>query len=109
MKLLKSFHIDDDLNDAERSGIEVTVTTTDGRRRWWYFMTPAALRACGDWIPGTRVRIHAGAPHMIVVSELDSEIIARVLQHLDESDELLSCTRALDEGVTRTPGSPARK
>jgi len=96
VKLLKSFHIDDDLRDAALGGIEVTVTTTHGERRWCYFMTPAGLQACGDWIAGTEVRIHY-ASHMIVVSEIDEDIVSRALQHLDESGELLACTRAVDE------------
>jgi len=96
MSLLKHFRVDDDLAAAEQSAIEVTVTMNDGTKRWCYFMTPAALAAAGDWVPGTQVRLHYGAPHMIVVSELNADIIARVLQHLDQRGELASCTRMVE-------------
>src|SRR5687767_1993165 len=94
MASLKTFRIDDDLAGASRGAIEVTVTMDDGASRWCYFMTPPALAAAGDRVPGTQVRFHYGAPHMIVVSELDADIVARVLGRLDESGELISCTRA---------------
>jgi hypothetical protein len=69
---VRSDTIDDDLSGAATGGIEVTVTLRDGERRWCYFMTPAALATCGDWLPGTETRIHYDAPHMIVVAELDA-------------------------------------
>ena len=50
-------------------------------------MTPTALAAAGDWVPGTQVRFHYGAPHMIVVSELNAEVVDRVLRLLDKSGE----------------------
>ena len=93
--MLESFKIDDDIACANSGAIEVTVNLVDGRRRWCYFMTPAALAAAGDWIPGTRVRLHYGSPHMIVVSELDTSIIEKVLQHLAEKGELEACTMAI--------------
>ena len=93
MASLKHFRIDDDLADAARGAIEVIVTMDDGTSRWCYFMTPTALAAAGDWVPGTQVRFHYGAPHMIVVSEINVEIVDRVLRHLDETGDLISCTR----------------
>ena len=95
MASLKQFRIDDDLAHA-RGAIEVTVTMDDGTSRWCYFMTPTALAATGDWVPGTQVRFHYGAPHMIVVSELDAKIVDRVLRYLDKSGDLVSCTRELE-------------
>jgi hypothetical protein len=96
MASLKQFKIDDDLAHAARGAIEVTVTMDDGTSRWCYFMTPTALAAAGDWVPGTQVRFHYGTPHMIVVSELNAEIVDRVLKYLDKSGDLVSCTRELE-------------
>jgi len=86
--LLQSYTIDDDLAHAARGAIEVTVTLADGRRRWLFFMTPAALTACGDWVEGTQVPMHLGALHMVVVAELSADIIERVLRQLEASGEL---------------------
>ena len=86
--MLRSYKIDDDLATADEGAIEVTVTLTDERRRWLFFMTPAALAACGDWVKGTRVRMHLGEPHMIVVAEVTVDIIERVLRQLEASGEL---------------------
>jgi len=99
MPTLKSFEIEDELAQAHLGAIEVTVRMDDGSSRWCYFMTPAALASAGDWVPGTQVRFHHGSPHMIVVSEITADIIARILQHLDEIGELLSSTRAFTEGA----------
>jgi hypothetical protein len=96
MASLKDFRIDGDLAGAQQRAVEVVVTMDDGALRWCYFMTPAALASAGDWVPGTRVRFHYGTPHMIVVSELSADIIARVLQHLDRNGELAVCTRAVE-------------
>lgn len=96
MAELKEFQIVDDLQESERIGIEVELTLASGEKRWCYFMTPSALASCGDWIPGTRIRFHYGAPHMIVVSEMNPEVIRRVLDHLDCEGELRACTRAFE-------------
>jgi hypothetical protein len=96
MASLKDFRIDDDLAGAQQRAIEVVVTMNDGALRWCYFMTPAALASAGDWVPGTQVRFHYGAPHMIVVSELSADIISRVLRYLDRSGDLVLCTRAVE-------------
>ena len=96
MRELKEFHIADDLQESERIGIEVELTFESGEKRWCYFITPSALASCGDWIPGTRIRFHYGAPHMIVVSELNQEVIRKVLEHLDHEGELRACTRAFE-------------
>jgi hypothetical protein len=51
-------------------------------------MTPAALMACGDLVPGTAVRLHIGERHMIVVGEVTAPIIEAVLRELDDSGQL---------------------
>jgi hypothetical protein len=96
--MIRSYTIDDDLAGADHGAIEVTVTLTDERRRWCFFMTPQALAACGDWVSGTRVRVHVGEPHMIVVGEISREIIETVLRELDVSGELEHRTLPLAAG-----------
>ena len=96
--MLKSFTIDDDLAAQDNGAIEVTLSLADGNRRWCFFMTPAALSRCGDWVEGTQVRFHYDAPHMIVVSAtLDHALIERVLQDLDRQGLLVKCSLALEE------------
>jgi hypothetical protein len=73
--------------------IEVEVTFDTGEIRWCYFMTPQALGTCGDLLEGTDdVRVHPGAPHMIVASTLDRGIIGRALAQLDRDGELYAHT-----------------
>lgn len=95
MSKLKSFIIDDDLAMASVGAVEVIVTLADESRRWCFFFTPEGLSACGDWVPGTQVRYHVGVPHMIVVSEINEEIVDKVLRALDLQGELISSTKAL--------------
>jgi hypothetical protein len=94
--VLRSYVIDDDLQDAGRGGIEVTVTLADERRRWCFFIRPAALQACGDWVEGTRVRIHLGELHMVIVSELSRDVIERALRELAATGELERRTLPLE-------------
>jgi len=94
--VLRSYTLDGDLALANDAAVEVTVTLADERRRWCFFITPAALAACGDWVDGTRVRLHLGEQHMIVVSELTQDVIERVLRELEVSGDLERRTLPLD-------------
>jgi len=76
---MTSFEIEGDLQAAQEGAIEVKVSFADGQDRWCFFMTPAALAKCGDWIPGSRVRLHLGVPHMFVVSDISETIIRQTL------------------------------
>jgi len=96
MNCLSSFTIDDDLAMQEGGGIEVTLTMRDGSRRWCFFMRPEALQACGDWLDGTKARLHFGAPHMIVLAaELTPAVIERSLKQIDAEGALLGCSLPL--------------
>lgn len=98
--MLKSFTIEDDLATQDTGAVEVALELTSGERRWCFFMTPAALAACGDYISGTSIRYHYGAPHMIVVAgRLDGQLIERVLYELAERDELIQCSMAVGEST----------
>jgi hypothetical protein len=95
--MLVSFTIDDDLATQESGGVEVTLQLDSGERRWCYFMTPAALAACGDLIPGTDVRFHHAAHMIVVAGRLDRPLIERVLRAIDASGELEQYSRSLEE------------
>jgi hypothetical protein len=86
--VLRSYTIDGDLASADQGAVEVTVTFTDERRRWCFFITPAALASVGDWVEGTQVRLHLGEVHMIVVTELSRDVVERVLRQLEADGEL---------------------
>ncbi|AGY59749.1 hypothetical protein [Gloeobacter kilaueensis] len=75
--------------------VEVIVGLSDGQRRWCIFATPAALIEMGDPLKGTTVRVLYGAPHLIVATAIDEEIIHRTLHHIDSQGELLACTLPL--------------
>jgi hypothetical protein len=94
--MLKSFTIDDDLALSATGAVEVTVELRNGQRRWCFFMTPEALSQCGDWLPGTQTRVHFGAPHMIVVSQLDEQVVEKTLHMIDKQGELEACTRPFE-------------
>ena len=93
--LMLPYTIDDPVADSASAIVEVTVNFGGGHRRWCYFATPAALAACGDWVEGTRVRVHLGVAHMIIVSELSAGIIDGVLKQLHDRSELEAHTAPL--------------
>jgi hypothetical protein len=95
--LLQMVTICDDLLYADTSTIEVHVQLSDGQERWCFFVTPASLTQSGDWIDGTTIRIHYGAPHMIIVDQINAEIIEQALHHIEVQGELLACTIGIEK------------
>ncbi|HEY1016727.1 MAG TPA: hypothetical protein VGE07_28705 [Herpetosiphonaceae bacterium] len=95
--MLREIKIDDDLAESDRSGIEVTISFSDGQRRWCFFMTPAALQACGDQIDGSDVFIHYDAPHRIIVSDISAPIIEAALRQIERNGALFRCTLPLGD------------
>lgn len=91
---IRSWLIEDPLDDPGRGAVEVTIELEDGRSRCCVFFTPERLSLVGDWVPGTRVRMHLGVSHMIVVSDLTPETVGRVLRHLESSGVLLEHTHS---------------
>src|SRR5215470_2088546 len=85
---LLTYSIDDAITDPLRDTVEVTVDFGGGRKRWLFFITPQQLAAVGDWIEGTRIRMHLGERHMIIVGELSESVIDKVLHQLHASGEL---------------------
>ncbi len=95
--MLASYTIRDDLSGQDEGAIEVIVHLKDGGQRWCFFMTPAALTICGDWIDGTRIPIHYASPYMIMVAgRLDEAIIGAALRHLDTRGDLIACSMPLE-------------
>ena len=91
--MFQTFTLRDDLATQDTGAIEVELQMRDGSRRGCFFMTPTALAACGDWIAGTQVRIHYGAPHMIVVAgRLTEDFIEQALQHIASAGHLEKCS-----------------
>ncbi len=60
-------------------------------------LTPVALEACGDWVSGTKTRVHRGASHMIVVSDIDTEIVRTVLEQIESDGLIMHHTRAIHD------------
>lgn len=80
--------------------VEVKVELTTGERRWCCFATPGALTRFGDWISGTQMRIHYGAPHLIVLPEVTAATIELALRHIDTAGDIRCATLAI-EGAER--------
>ncbi len=76
--------------------VEVYVTLTDGKKRWCFFHSPETVRNCGDLLNGTKVRIHYGAKHMIIVSELSKDVIRQTLNQIDAAGEIIEFTMAIN-------------
>lgn len=87
--------ITDPLSTQLTHAIEVTLHFPDGQNRWCFFVRPQALAAFGDTLGDSGIRLHYGAPHMIVVdAELTPVLIAQVLAQLEAAGELERCSLA---------------
>jgi hypothetical protein len=93
---IRSYSIDDGPNKTNEGAVEITMVLEDGRKRWCFFFTPQGLATCGDFVDRTQIRIHLGVPWMIVVSELNDEIIDRVLRQLERDGEIEAHTMPID-------------
>ena len=93
---IHSISIDDPIDLPLTRAVEVTVEFDSGERRWCFVCTPDSLHRFGDLLPGSLLRIHVCAPHMIVLSEVTFETIESAIRHLADSDELIDATRPLE-------------
>jgi hypothetical protein len=89
------YTIDDPITGSPAAAVEVTIDFGGGRKRWCLFVTLEQLASNGDWVDGTKVRVHLCETHMIIVSELNEDIIDRVLRRLYTDDELEARTSPL--------------
>lgn len=93
---IRSISIDDPIELPLIRAVEVTIEFDSGERRWCFVCTPDSLERFGDFLPDSRVRIHACAPHMIVLSEVTVETIENAIRHLADSGELFDATLPLE-------------
>jgi hypothetical protein len=70
----------------------VTVEFDSGERRWCFFCTPESLERFGDFLPDTTTRMHAGSPHMIVLSTVTNETINAAIRELERTGDLFRST-----------------
>ncbi len=89
---VETIEIEDPIELNKTGAIEVAVLLDSGEKRWCFFFTPEGMSACGDYVPGTKVRFHYGAPHMILVSEISESIIYEALREIEKQGEIISCT-----------------
>lgn len=88
----------DQIEDAQRSSVEVTIELSDGQRRWCFFITPEGLAHLdGQTLHGTVHLILYGAPHMIVLRDLSLQSIEEALSYIECQGELLACTRLIEQ------------
>ncbi len=85
------YTIDDVIERPLMCSIEVTIDFPRGKR-WLFFVTPDLLARVGDYVDGSQSRLHLGERHMIVVSDLNTEIIDKVLRQLADAGDLESRT-----------------
>ncbi len=93
--LMLRYTIDDEITDPLTCTVEVMIDF-GGRKRWLLFITPLQLASNGGWVQGTRVRMHLGERHMIIVGELSASIIDAVLRELHADGKLEGRTLPLE-------------
>jgi len=95
---LRSFVIEDSIESPLNHAIEVTIHLDNGERRWCCFATPDSLTRFGDWVNGTQIRIHFGAPHLIVMTGVTPDTIESALKHIDAAGDIRKATREFESG-----------
>ena len=91
--MIKSIQIKDSISTALQNAIEVDIEFKDGSKRWCFFVLADSVKNYGDLINGTNVRVHSGAKHMIVVSQISEEIITAFINEKAKNSELKDCTK----------------
>ena len=92
-----SIIIEHDIPSPLTYAVEVTIELESGARRWCFFCTPESLDRFGNLLPNTMIRMHAGSPHMIVLSTVTKESINAAIRELERTGELLTATRPVGE------------
>ena len=90
--MIKRINIEDPIEAHTTRAIEVVLEMSDGKKRWCFFFTPEGASKCGDFIEGTKTRIHYGASHMFIVSNISKNIIEKAIKQVESNGELLKCT-----------------
>ena len=95
---IASITIEDPVGAHAQQAIEITVTLSDGTRRWCFFVTPEGIPNYGDFLDDDHsVRLHFGAAHMIVVSKISEDIIRKTLFHIQSVGELERSTLQIED------------
>jgi len=90
--MIKSINIEDSIEAHTTRAIEVVVEMNDDTKRFCFFLTPQGATNCGDFIEGTKARIHYGALHVFTVSDISRAIIESVIKETESKGELLERT-----------------
>jgi hypothetical protein len=82
-----SIVIDDEIRDSKNDCIEVTITMSDGERRWTTFMTI-------EWLKNlfNEYRNYFTGQKIIFVEEVTKDIIEQTIIELDKQNELIEMT-----------------
>lgn len=94
--MIDSIQINDPIEDHKERAIEVHVKLENGAERWCYFLSPEGVSNCGDFINNTQVRLHYGAPHMFVLSEISENNIREALRMVERDGKLECCTLPIE-------------
>ncbi len=90
--LLVSHVIDDPL---DLSVVEVTVTLSNGEKRWCMFTEPGRLAGLGDQLKSGAMLL-TGCAHFMILSSLNETSIAEALQLVEVQGELVESTLPLE-------------
>lgn len=83
-----SIIIDDEIKDSNQDCIEVTITLSDGERRWATFMTIEWLKKLFS-----EYRKYVMGHKLIFVESVNKSIIEQTIIELDKRNELIEMTR----------------
>ncbi len=90
--MIKSINIEDPIEAHNTRAIEVVLEMNDNTKRFCFFLTPQGASNCGDFVEGTKTRIHYGASHVFTVSDISRDIIQAVIKETERKGELLERT-----------------
>lgn len=86
-----------ELEEPLTAPVEVVVELSNGQARWCFFATPDTLTTVSQIrLDGGTVNMY-GAPHLIVVSTINEDIIVQALESINKLGELMECTLPVDQ------------
>ena len=80
-------------DEPSRGALFVYFHMSDGQVRWSFIHSPETLAASGDWVGESKVRIHGGANHMIVLSSRTPASVDAAINYLTRTGQLLAFSR----------------
>jgi hypothetical protein len=91
LPLMETWKFDDDINDFDL--VEVTLSFSDGSKRWCLVTTPQRLVNHFNKEmepPGFNIR------HLIITKTMNYDDIEKTLLYLDSNDELIEASKPLE-------------